>query len=129
MFPWMRISEIRGWSLEYTLEQVTVEEVRMWEEYWAQDLEVPDRTAYYLMGVMAETIRPHVKHPASVKLDQMRIRFTPKDRKPNTNLTDEERIALSKQAWFGALGGMPDDTGRGKNVKPRIMQKKIRPNQ
>lgn len=127
----MRIAESRGWDLEYTLEQVTVEEVRMWEEYWAQDLDIPDRTAYYLMGVMAETIRPHVKHPNSIKLDQMRIRFKPKtDKGVLSGLSDVERIKMAKQAWFSGLGGIPNQSGIGPtDKKPQIMQRKIRPNQ
>lgn len=126
----MKLSQIRGWDLEETLERVTVEEARMWEEFWLQELDVPDRTAYYLMGVMAETIRPHVKHPNSIKLDQMRIRFKPKDQKGRGAMTDQQRIDMAKQTWFGALGGFPNEFGQGpKGKQTPIMHRKIRPNQ
>jgi hypothetical protein len=123
----MKLSEIRGWDLDYTLEQVTTDEILLWQEFWFQELDTPYRLTYYLMGLMAEVRRPNVKHPASIKIEDMRIKFQDRRHKPRSVMTDQQRIEHAKAKWFMGLGGPPgSDT---KHLKPSIMQKKIRPNQ
>ena len=90
---------------------MTLRQFAVWDAWVAEDFNNPSRTDYYLMGIAANVIRPHLTEGARVTLDDFRIKFG-KQAEENKMPTQKE-IEANKARWFEAVGGnvrRPDGT-------------------
>jgi hypothetical protein len=91
-------------SLRECMENHTEKEMRITLAWLRMQWDRPDRTDWYLMQIAAEVRKGLVKHPNSVKTDQLKIKFIFDECRPAAVLTPEEQMRVSKQCWLGAVG-------------------------
>jgi hypothetical protein len=90
------LNELMGWSGPLTHRQYVA-----WSEFLADEMEVPSRSDYYAMSIVAEIRSLFNKN---VRLEHCRLRFRRKGERPK--VSKETAAAWSKAAWGARLGGI-----------------------
>lgn len=78
----------------------TRRELRLWLVWLRRQWDRPDRHDWYLMQLACEVRRVLSKKPASIKVQDFKLRFGTEKTKSKPR-TREEAAALSKAKWLG----------------------------
>jgi hypothetical protein len=89
----------------------------LWEALWAAEWNEPDRHDHYLMQIAAEVRRTLMKKPGDpLDVNDFKVKFkTGTASAKGPPLTPEQKLAVSKAAWLGAVG----PANVKKVIKPR----------
>lgn len=123
-----------GWDGPLTHRQFFV-----WQQWLSDQFEKPSRTDFYLMQVAAEVRKLFNKNPASVDINNMKLKWKEQNEegkdvgvdKPVNEEQRKKRIEMIKQVWLSRMTApviMQNEAGEkiGEFVPPNARQNKLK---
>lgn len=101
----MYLSLRLGISLEETL-KLSFKEFLLWQDYFKEEWNTPDRTDHYLMQVALKIIETNTKN-SKTKLNDLKIPFKEAKKKPGKFVHTKQSIEATKSRWRAAAGYDP----------------------
>jgi hypothetical protein len=105
---WFELASHLSMTVESLQDQITYSEFLEWREYLRIKSRRDEKEHYYLAQIAAEVRRTIAKNPKSIKLKEFLFRSESiEDVNQKSEAYKAHRTAMSKGAWFAAIGFQP----------------------